>query len=99
MTSTSHLSRPLVVHKVVSLYRLKLAPGSYCQSALFDSHATRLLGLDITQVDRVQIGLFFDPLGRHQVRLEALAKVGHAHNAVGDGEDDEKDRNNGKGCE
>jgi hypothetical protein len=58
------------------------------------------LGLDVVEVDRVEVRVLLDLLlGGEEVILEAGAKVAHADDGVGDGEDDEEDGDDGEGGE
>lgn len=66
---------------------------------LINCHSARRLGLDVLHVDRVDIGLLLNlALSRQglEVWLEALSKVAHAYNGVGDGEQDKKNSDDGK---
>lgn len=79
--------------------RCPAGPSFYITSfPSVNRHATRQLRRLILQLVRVGVLLLDVAAVRlEQVVLEALAKVVHADEGVGDGQDDEQDRHDGKG--
>jgi hypothetical protein len=68
-------------------------------TCLVDSHTAGNLRLDILHVDGVDIGLLLNlALARQslEMRLESLAEIKHTHDGVDDGEEDEKNGDDGE---